>query len=123
MTCINLENPEPVIREFKEFLPHLKITSIEESIILGSPIAPQGVRSELTSKLNALRRMISRLKSIDPHQAFVLLKNSFAIPKLTYLLRSSRDFQEMDLLGDIDTTIRDSMSDIVNIELTNEAWT
>ena len=61
LTYINLENPEPVIREFKEILPHIKITSIEESIILGSPIAPQGVRSELTSKLNALRRIYLRI--------------------------------------------------------------
>ena len=38
-------------------------------------------------------------------------------------MRSSRAFQESDLLEDIDTTIRDSMSDIINIELTNESWT
>ena len=123
LTCVNLENSESVISDFKEFLPNLKITSIEESIILGSPIAPQGVRLEITSKLNALRRMISRLNSIDPHQAFVLLKNSFAIPKLTYLLRSSKAFQENDILEEIDVTLRNSMSNIVNIEFTDEAWT
>ena len=75
VTCVNLENPEPTIGRFKQILPNLKITSIEESIILGSPIASQGVRAELSSKLNALKRMITRLDLIDPHQAFVLLKN------------------------------------------------
>ena len=122
LTCVNLQHSEAVISEFKQLLPNINITSIEESIILGSPIAPQGVRSEITSKLNALTRMISRLNSIDPHQAFVLLKNSFAIPKLTYLLRSSRAFQETDLLEEIDMTLRNSMSSIVNIDFTNESW-
>ena len=92
VTCVNLENPQSTIDGFKQILPNLKITSIEESIILGSPIASQGVRSELSSKLNALKRMITRLGLIDPHRAFVFLKNSFAIPKLTYLLRSSPAF-------------------------------
>ena len=83
-------------------------------------MAPQGVRSEVTSKLNALREMISRLNSIDPHQAFVLLKNSFAIPKLTYLLRSSRAFQETELLNEIDMTLRNFVSSIVNIDFSDE---
>ena len=67
--------------------------------------------------------MISRLNSIDPHQAFVLLKNSFAIPKLTYLLRSSRAFQETELLEEIDMTLRGAMSSIANIEFSDESWT
>ena len=123
LTCVNLENSVSTINEFKQILPNLKITSIEESIILGSPIASQGVRLEIQSKLNALRRMISRLKSIDPHQAFVLLKNSFAIPKLTYLLRSSPAFQEIDLLNEIDKDLRISMSSITNVDFTEDSWT
>ena len=123
LTCLNLENTETVINDFKRFLPDLKITSIEGSTILGSPIASEGVRSEINSKLNALRRMISRLSLIDPHQAFVLLKNSFAIPKLTYLLRSSPAFQETDLLEELDMTLRNSLGLITNIEFTDASWT
>ena len=98
LTCLDLDNPDSVINDFKLLLPDLKTTAIGDSIILGSPIAAQGVRSEIMSKLDALQRMISRLHLIDPHQAFVLLKNSFAIPKITYLLRSSPAFQQEDLL-------------------------
>ena len=123
LTCLNLENSIAVIDNFKQLLPDLKITSIDESIILGSPIAAQGVRSEIKSKLDALKRMISRLNLIDPHQAFVLLKNSFAIPKMTYLLRSSPAFQQVDLLDDFDITVRKSMSSITNIDFTDDSWT
>ena len=123
LICLNLDNPETVINSFKQCLPNLKITPVEESTILGSPVAPQGVRSEIKTKLNALRTMISRLKTIDPHQAFVLLKNSFAIPKLIYLLRSSPAFQEKDLLEEFDMIMRNSMSSITNIEFTDASWT
>ena len=67
--------------------------------------------------------MISRLNLIDPHQAFVLLKNSFAIPKLTYLLRSAPAYHHVDLLQEFDKMLRDSMSNITNIEFSDEAWT
>ena len=67
--------------------------------------------------------MVSRLDVIDPHQAFVLLKHSFAIPKLTYLLRSSPAFQQEDLLKDFDTIIRASISKITNINFSEDSWT
>ena len=123
LTCLDLDNPDSVINDFKLLLPDLKTTSIDDSIILGSPIAAQGVRSEIMSKLDALQRMISRLHLIDPHQAFVLLKNSFAIPKMTYLLRSSPAFQQEDLLQEFDMTLRKSMSSITNIDFTDNSWT
>ena len=123
LTSLNLENTEEVIGNFKRLLPELKITSIDESIILGSPIAPQGVRSEIKSKIDSLKRMTSKLEIIDPHQAFVLLKNSFAIPKLTYLLRSSPAYQQRDLLQEFDSILRESTSSITNVHFTDESWT
>ena len=123
LTCMNLENPDQVIDNFKLLLPNLNITPINESIVLGSPISAQGVRSEISSRTDALKRMISKLYLIDPHQAFILLKNSFAIPKLTYLMRSSPAFQQADLLHKFDTELRNSMSQISNIDFTEESWT
>ena len=46
----------------------------------------QGIYNE---KREALERMTSKLEVLNPHQAFVLLKNAFAIPKLQYVLRAS----------------------------------
>ena len=86
LTCLNLEDRSTVIDNFRELLPGVKITSFDELVVLVSPIADPGVRSEVYSKQKALERMISRLSLIDPHQAFFLLKNSCIIPKLTYNL-------------------------------------
>ena len=123
LTCLNLDNPDNVINDSKQLLPNLKITTIEDSIILGSPIATKGLRSEIESKLDSLKRMVARLSLIDQHQAFVLLKNSFAIPKLTYLLRSSRSFEQVDLLQEFDNTLKNAMSSLMNIEFSEDAWT
>ena len=78
--------------------------------------------TELKSKLAALKRMISRLALIDPHQAFVLLRHSFAIPKMYHLLRSAPTYQQKELLKQYDELIRDSMSEITNVNFTNKAW-
>ena len=67
--------------------------------------------------------MISKLSQIDPHQALVLLKNSCAIPKLTYLLRSSPAFRQLDLLQDFDLLVKNAMSSITNVDFTDDAWT
>ena len=83
LICMNLEESESVINKFENILPNLKVTSIENLMILGAPVSAHGVRVEIQSKLNALERMISKLDLIDPHQAFILLKNSFVIPKMT----------------------------------------
>ena len=122
LSCLNLDNPTPVIRSFKQLLPGLKITPISKSIILGSPIAAQGVKSELKSKLAALKRMISRLNLIDPHQAFVQLRHSFAIPKMYHLLRSAPTFRQVKLLKEYDDLIRDSMKEITNVDFSDNAW-
>ena len=67
--------------------------------------------------------MVSKLELIDPHQAFVLLKNSMAIPKLTYLLRSSPAYKEADLLQEFDEIVRTSLSQITNVDVKDKAWT
>ena len=101
----------------------MKITSMDELVVLGSPIAKPVVRSEIDSKQKALQRMISRLSLIDPHQAFVLLKNSCAILKLTYLLRLSPAYRHLDLLGDFDLQVKNALSSITNVDFSEDAWT
>ena len=57
--------------------------------LLGAPVDIQGIPGTINGKREALERMTSKLEVLDPHQAFVLLKNAFAIPKLHYVLRAS----------------------------------
>ena len=122
LTCLNLEDQNSVIERFRTLLPDVKITSTDELVVLGSPIADLGVRAEIDSKQKALERMISKLHLIDPHQAFVLLKNSCAIPKLTYLLRSSPAYRHLDLLDVFDHLVKNALSSITNVDFSEDAW-
>ena len=55
----------------------------------GAPVNIQGIPGTIQEKRETLERMTSKLEVLNPHQAFVLLKNAFAIPKLQYVLRAS----------------------------------
>ena len=63
---LNMEEPSQTIEKFKNILPELKITSVEETIVLGSPITSLGICTEIKSRLDALKRMVAKIELIDP---------------------------------------------------------
>ena len=67
--------------------------------------------------------MVEKLKMIDPHQATVLLKNAFSLPKLLYILRSSPVYQEEEVLSQFDNIIREAFVSITNVPFTEDSWT
>ena len=64
--------------------PALFALSIDDA-----PVDIQGIPGTINEKREELERITSKLEALNPHQAFVLLKNAFAIPKLQYVLRAS----------------------------------
>ena len=67
--------------------------------------------------------MAERLTTIDAHDAVFLLRCCYAIPKLTYFLRSAPTFRTMATLQEYDQVIKNCLEDIINIKLDQEAWT
>jgi len=53
----------------------------------------------LRSKTNMLKKMGDRLKKLSAHDAILLLKRSFALPKLLYNLRTSPCFSPLFYTG------------------------
>ena len=58
---------------------------------------------------------------LSAHEAFFLLKNSFAIPKLQFLLRTSPCLSQETL--SFDETVKNLLSEIINVRLDETAWT
>ena len=106
LTIINSNNVPQLLERFEAVLPDLKLVPLDDLEIFGSPISSIGAQNSVKLKHEALRRMVERLKRIDPHQATVLLKNAFSLPKLMYVLRSSPVYLEEDILAHFDDTIR-----------------
>ena len=58
---------------------------------------------------------------IEAHSALFLLKNSFSIPKLTFLLRTSPCFMHPDKLSNYDSILTSTLEKITNVQLTDSS--
>ena len=90
--------------------------------VLGSPVFPEAIPETLGPKLDSLKLMASRLEEIDSHDALFLLRNAFAIPKLTYFLHTAPCFENPELLHEFDETLRESLEKILNMKLDPSKW-
>ena len=87
-------------------IPGAQVIDPTSASLLGSPIGDTGSTSDAISrKTQLLRTMGERLQYVSAHDALLLLRNSFAIPKLLYLLRSSPSFLSPKL-KDYDDVLR-----------------
>ena len=107
---------------FRSITPGVVLVDKANLTLLGAPIYPEGIEAVLNSKMENLELMVSRLAKIDRHSALYLLKNCFAMPKLTYFLRSSPCFLKPAILERYDIIIKDALVKILNIQLPEDAW-
>ena len=73
-------------------LPNIKIVLINDCTLLGVLISPRPSPRAIIEKHNDLIHMAGHLEQIDAHEAFVLLKNCFALPKILYILHASTSY-------------------------------
>jgi len=77
-----------------------------EMTLLGSPVLKGTAQdAAISHKIDELRKAVDRLSLLQSHDALVLLKNSLAMPKLLYTLRTS-DCSNNPLLAQFDSTLR-----------------
>ena len=111
-----------VLHQFRGVAPLIKVVNKSNLTLLGAPIFPEAVREVLDPKLTALRLMCSRLEKLDSHTALFLLRNAFALPKMTYFLRAAPCFVNTDILGEYDSILRKALESIINIQLDDNTW-
>jgi len=63
---------------------------------------------------------VKRLELLHSHDALVLLKNSLAMLKLLYLLKTS-NCSASPLLADFDKTLRAGLCNILNVDLNEDS--
>ena len=94
--------PEATEALFRGLLPGVREVEACDLSLLGVPVDIQGIPGTIHEKREALERITSKLEVMNPHQAFVLLKNVFVIPKLQYVLRASPAYlcgEELSVFG------------------------
>jgi len=72
-------------------------------------------------KLDKFKRLQHRLKLLNVHAAFYLIRNCFSLPKLLYTLRSAPCFASTEL-EHCDTLIRQTLHQTLNIQFGDETW-
>ncbi len=98
-------------------IPGAKVVNPAHATLLGSPLGGvESISAALDDKIEALVRMGERLEYLTSHDALVLLRNSFAIPKLQYLLRSAPCFKSPSLQV-YDNSLHSILCAVINVML------
>ena len=103
-----------------EEAPGLQTVTLEEAEILGAPLG-KSADDNIQRKVEKLRLMGDRLQLLQSQDALLLLRHSFAIPKVMHILRSSPCFSSPQLKV-FDDTLRDMLGDIINARIDDRAW-
>ena len=88
------EGSKNALRKFCELKEGIKLIQKNTLTLLGAPILPEAIEGVLNPKLEELQLMISRLEDNDKHDALFLLRQCFAIPKMTYFFRTGPCFMK-----------------------------
>ena len=110
------------LNSFNQVKAGVKLVENHELTLLGAPILPEAIEGVLMKKIEDLELMSKRLDEIDPHSALFLLRHCFAMPKLTYFLRTAPCFIRSDLLESFDKIVKSSLIKILNIQLEESAY-
>ena len=102
--------------------PNIRFIDHSELTLLGSPLGVSSMKSALKCKREDLQRMATRLTNLNPHEAFFLLKNCLAIPKLIYILRTAPCFENEEYLHEYDALMKNSLEKITNNSLNDIQW-
>ena len=123
--CLNVMKSELICTDrsaMQSFLlefPGLQPMSPNEAVLLGSPLGDGSMTAVLESQLQQLKVVGERLCYLQTHDALTILRNSFAIPKLLHILRTSPAFMSPLLLS-WDNLLLSIFSRITNIDFNPE---
>ena len=110
-----------ILAQIELALPNVKSMNRSNLLLLGAPIFEEAIDTVLLEKLDDLKRMREKLVFIDPHDVLFLLRGCYAIPKLTYCLRSAPTFKSMATLKLYDQEMKECLEEILNIRLDEQA--
>jgi len=106
------------IKAFHNF----NVVQLEDLTLLDSPVQPgPAVDVALEAKCADLTRAVSRLSLLHAHDALVILRNSLSVPKLLYTLRTAK-CSGRPALQKFDDILREGLSVILNINLSDDQW-
>jgi len=112
---------QSVFDKFNVVCPGIQTIS-SELVLLGSPLTESSVEYAMNKKFDELQTMFDRLPDLNHHIAYFLLKHCFAIPKLTFLLRTAPIWKFPEIVYKFDNLIRSTLRKILNCNFDDNKW-
>ena len=116
-----VEERESTVSLFRGLMPEIKVVAESNASLLGAPLAEEGISSVMSVKCEELDRMVTRLRLLENHQAFALLKNCFALPKIQYILRASPVYRREEDLVSFDGSLVKALSAVTNVQFEGDS--
>ena len=108
---------------FSSSIPMAQLIPAQNATLLGSSVGNvNAITSVLSDKTNLLQVMGERLQHLSSQDSLLLLRHSFSIPKVLYLLRTAPTFLSSGL-ATYDEVQRSILESITNVSLDDNAWT
>ncbi|XP_047984053.1 uncharacterized protein LOC125224669 [Leguminivora glycinivorella] len=107
---------------FSYLLPGLKEVSAGTFTLLGSPIFEEAIPDAFEVRRQLLLSARGRLKKLSAHVALVLLRICFAVPRLTYFLRTVPAWLRPEELDSFDVVLREAVESLLNVSLNPDQW-
>ena len=77
----------------------------------------------MEEKVYKLEKLMDKLSLLeDPHTEYAMLKSCFALPKLSFLMRTVDPRQHQGTLVKFDTAVRQSLERLLGVPLLDHQW-
>lgn len=121
-----ISNPTSTpLNNFPNYIPLIESVSKINPLslnLLGCPFDDEEIKSSFIKKNAFMHKMAENLSIIEPHTAYFLLRHSFAVPRLTYMLRCAPCWRVPDCLVQFDDIVRECLENISNCKFEDQAW-
>ena len=114
---VKRENTVSFLEKFNAICPGIELILVEHVTLLGAALGEKSIDTILEKKNEEFKVLCTNIKDIPKHQAFFLIKNCFAIPKILYIFSTSADFKKDKNLQEMHDNLKDIMESVVNISL------
>ena len=106
----------------RRVMPDIIETPSNNLTLLGSPLLPEGLDDSIARCGRRVELMCDRVKQLDSHWALFFLSKYASAPRFSHLLRTSPAYLVPAGLHRLDSYVRTTLMESINVDLTDEAW-
>lgn len=108
--------------KFMSLIPGLRVMDRHSLSLLGAPLFPEGVSDCMQTKRQVMATLAEHLKHLPAHVSLTLVRNCFAMPKLTYIVRTAPTWKHPNEVLAFDGTLKGIVEETLNVCLSEKQW-